>query len=334
MSASTESAKDALREIRDFDVNSLARIEELGTRSNFSEVVQYALKVQEYYGRLSYEVVDTLPDAEADTIIGLAEESYRKWDNIIQFDPDSGSGVGREGLIEEVKQDYNSIFSSLLPLTNYCSSVLVDVQQLETIWRKKIEEFDATNEAHISRMGESETRVSEMVENIRVASAEVGVSQQAIYYKDEGDYHNNWAWIWSGITLFSIIVLVSYCGMLLLKPDWFAPNGDDIRYDIQFIVGKVLLFGVLSYVVYLSARNFLSHRHNAIVNRQRQNALLTFEALVQASGNEESRDIILNHAAACIFSPQSTGYTKSDGQLSNVDPSVVGLISKIVKGVT
>lgn len=334
MSRSTEVAKDNLRGIRDFDVNSLARIEELGTRFNFSEVVQHALRVQEYYGRFSYEVVDTLPDASADTITSLVKESYRKWDDIMQFDPESGSGDDRERLIEEVKQDYDSIFSSLLPLTNYCSSVMVDVQQLETIWRKKIEEFDAANEAHMSRMGESETRVNDMVENIRVASAEVGVSQQAIYYKDEGDYHNKWAWKWGGITLFSIIVLVAYCGVLLFKSDWFVSSGGDIRYDIQLIVGKVLLFGVLSYVVYLSARNFLSHRHNAIVNRQRQNALLTFEALVQASGNEESRDVILNHAAACIFSPQSTGYTKSDGQLSNVDPSLVGLISKIMKGVT
>ena len=122
--------------------------------------------------------------------------------------------------------------------------------------------------------------------------------------------------------------------MALIGYDWFAPNGGDIRHEIQLIVGKVLLFAVLSSGAFLSARNFLSHTHNAIVNKHRQNALVTFKALVDASEDEANRDVILTHASACIFSPQNTGYTKSDGQLSTIDPTVVGLISKIMKGVT
>ena len=48
---------------------------------------------------------------------------------------------------------------------------------------------------------------------------------------------------------------------------------------IQLAVAKVFVFAAVSYAVYLCARNFLAHKHNAIVNRHRQNALLTYTTL-------------------------------------------------------
>jgi hypothetical protein len=62
-------------------------------------------------------------------------------------------------------------------------------------------------------------------------------------------------------------------------------------------------------MLYLCAKNFISHKHNAIINRHRQNALLTYTALVEAAGDTPNREVILVQAAACIFSPQGTGYT-------------------------
>ena len=43
---------------------------------------------------------------------------------------------------------------------------------------------------------------------------------------------------------------------------------------------------------------------------------MTFKALADAAGEDNSKDIVLNHAASCIFSPQETGYTKSTGGTS------------------
>jgi hypothetical protein len=66
----------------------------------------------------------------------------------------------------------------------------------------------------------------------------------------------------------------------------------------------------MGYALVLCSRTFLAHTHNAIVNRHRQNALLTFQALVNAAKEESKKDIILTHASACMFSPQETGFTK------------------------
>jgi len=73
-------------------------------------------------------------------------------------------------------------------------------------------------------------------------------------------------------------------------------------YDtIQLAVSKVLVFGVLSFMLYLAARNYLSHKHNAIINRHRQQALQTYQALVDAAAGSGQSDIILTHAASGIF---------------------------------
>ena len=80
----------------------------------------------------------------------------------------------------------------------------------------------------------------------------------------------------------------------------------------------------------LSAKNFLSHQHNAIVNKHRQNALMTFNALVTAGISKESKDIVLMHAAACIFAPQETGYAKSEGGAS-ASKTLVEMMPKTLK---
>jgi len=51
----------------------------------------------------------------------------------------------------------------------------------------------------------------------------------------------------------------------------------------------------------LASKTFLSHKHNAIVNRHRQNALMTFNALAAATKEDAAKDVILTHARGCIF---------------------------------
>ncbi len=100
---------------------------------------------------------------------------------------------------------------------------------------------------------------------------------------------------------------------------------------IQLAISKVLIFTVISYMLYLSTKNFLSHKHNAVVNRHRQNALQTYTTLVEASGDSQTRDAVLLHAAACIYSPQPTGYSAGSGN-SQGATSVIELMSKPLGG--
>lgn len=87
--------------------------------------------------------------------------------------------------------------------------------------------------------------------------------------------------------------------------------------SLQPIVSKVLIFGVVAYMLAMSVRSYLSHKHNEIVSRHRQNALKTHRSLVEAGGTHEARDIILQQAASAIYQLQDTGYVRAKETSSN-----------------
>jgi hypothetical protein len=77
----------------------------------------------------------------------------------------------------------------------------------------------------------------------------------------------------------------------------------------------------------MASRNYATHKHNVVVNRHRQNALLTYRSLVEASGEAGTENIVLAHAASCIFSPQETGFSNSKGESAG-SKSVLELLTK------
>lgn len=122
-------------------------------------------------------------------------------------------------------------------------------------------------------------------------------------------------WLTFGMAAFATIAL------FLHKCPLLAPTN---TYEtIQLVVGKALIFSTIAYFMILSAKNFLAHRHNAIVNKHRQNALSTYRAIVEAGGDAANRDIILTKAAECIFAPQPTGFGRADAG----EPASISMVS-------
>ncbi|HRB21250.1 MAG TPA: hypothetical protein PLB54_05990, partial [Nitrosomonas sp.] len=163
---------------------------------------------------------------------------------------------------------------------------------------------------------------------IRSVAAEQGVSQQAIYFKHEAEDQENLAEKWLKTT-YRLAFSVGFFAVLSLfmhKIEWIRP--DDPSEMFQLISSKILIFAVLGYLLLMAARNYATHKHNAIVNRHRQNALLTYRKLVEAASNEVTEDIVLAHAASCIFSPQETGFAHSKGEFNSGSKSVLELLTK------
>jgi len=52
---------------------------------------------------------------------------------------------------------------------------------------------------------------------------------------------------------------------------------------------------------------------------------MTFNAIADATTSDESKNIVINHAASCIFSPQETGYIKNE---QNSGKSIVEFLPK------
>jgi hypothetical protein len=143
-------------------------------------------------------------------------------------------------------------------------------------------------------------------------AAEQGASQQAIYFRDEAEDHDETANKWLKTTIWTTIVLAALASVLLFLHNW-SPLAPSSTYEaVQLTVAKVLLLGTVGSFAVIAARNYAANRHNAIVNRHRYNALLTYTALVDAAGHEANRDIVLQYAAHAIYFDQPTGFAKTD----------------------
>ncbi|WHZ29441.1 MAG: hypothetical protein OJF51_004243 [Nitrospira sp.] len=168
-----------------------------------------------------------------------------------------------------------------------------------------------------------------VLQAVRKVAEEQGVSQQAIYFKNEADNHESESKVWLKRTVWLTIGLAAYAAATLFLHKVPILEPANAYETVQLAASKVVIFVTISYFLILSAKNYVAHRHNSVVNRHRQNALATYTALVKAAGEEATRDVVLAKAADCIFSAQSTGFAKAGGgeggglSLVNVAPGGV-----------
>ncbi|HKQ48684.1 MAG TPA: hypothetical protein VJZ71_11495 [Phycisphaerae bacterium] len=181
---------------------------------------------------------------------------------------------------------------------------------------------------------EGATRARLEVENIlkesRTLSSERGAERHAIVFDSEANKHS-WiaiAWMSSGVIAGGIAV---YASLMLANPDsllirhlWpisklrdstattSAPTGEPQAIGASrvahMLVSKIVILSVLYLSVFWALRNHRAHRHLAVVNRHRANALSTFKTFVEGSDKQEIRDAVLLEATRCVFGQAVSGY--------------------------
>ena len=326
-----EEAKASLERIQNFEVDALPRVADLGKGLNFSEVVDSAQQLIDLYKRLSTTALQDFPDNILTPIRDNANSHYKLFTQILEFDQaQQDPSTAKTNLINQVKAAYQPAFQALHQYISYSLHRSADFQRLDADARATLQAIEDKSGKISESLSKHETDAQAVLQEIRRVAAEEGVTKQASHFNVEFEHHNTEAEKWQGyvvklaiaLGVFAVISLFIH-KIPILKPD--------TTYDaIQLSISKLLIFSVMVYMLFLSAKNFLSHKHNAIVNKHRQNALMTHTALVEASGDEGVRDAVLLQASSCIFSPQSTGYASgSDSDISN-QKSMVEILSRPV----
>lgn len=307
-----DKARTSLERVQKFDTSSLPREAHLGADLNFKEAVAPANRLINLFRQFPLDFLHELPDSQLQNITANADAVYNFFGQILEFDTKQDNPyAARTSLLQTLENQYETYFSQLQNLISYGASRQRDFSSLERDFRASMQRAEDKASELMEKLNAQQHDAQRILDQVRKTAAEQGVSQQARYFQQESDHHESEAAKWQRRTLWAAICLGVYAVLSAFahKWDWLAPV--DSFQAFQLGLSKVLIFAVIAYMLLLSARNFLSHKHNSIVNKHRQNALLTFNALVEAAGNEERRDVILTYAAACIFSPQETGYTKA-----------------------
>jgi len=314
MPTQQEVTLESLNRMQQFKSDALSRERDLGNELNFKDVLPVAERLVALYQQISSTVIEDLPLPQLTTLQTRADEDFQHLNRILQFSVKQGDPHNvRSTFIKQVKTAHEETFKQLIPIISYSTSKSA----------QKIEDKAAES---IGKLEEAKTRADQILEDIRKVAAQQGVSQQAIYFRDTAQNHETQASVWQDrIYMFAGILGIYAVGTLFLhKWSWIKP--DDVYQTAQLAISKVLIFGVLSYLLYLATKNYLAHKHNSVVNKHRQNALMTYEAIVNAAKGTANTEVILTHASSCIFAPQQTGYSGATSPDGPVAKSFVELL--------
>lgn len=324
-------AENSLLRMQQFDVNTLPREKELGSEVNFLEAVEPATRLVDLYKRLSIKALDDLSQSGLQQIKDRANADFALLKQVLNFKLASQSNPQgtRDTIIQQLTASYEPSFQTLYSYIAYSLHRSADFQRLDSDARAIMQSITDRAGKVEKQLQDHEEEAKRVLSEIRAVAAEEGVTQQSIHFRAEADRHDKEAKTWLSGTIILAIALGIYAALSVFihKITFLTPTS---TYEtVQLAISKVLVFSVLAYMLFLSARNFMSHKRNSIVNRHRQNALMTHRALIEAASDHGIREAIMVQAASCIFSPQSTGYTGSASSEQSPSPmSVVELLSK------
>jgi len=323
-----DDATESLTRVQSFDPEELVQTSKLGA-SSFKLAVEPARKIITLFKQLPATTLEYFSDTELTAVKNQANSVHQLFEQILAFDVNDGDVINRQNaLVQKLSAAYQGNFTQLYPLISYSMAKSVDFNQLEEQGRASVQSIQDQTSKIMAEIESQREEAQVILEDVRKTAAEQGVSQQAVYFKEEADAHGSDAEKWRTYTVrMSVAVGIYGASTLFLhRIPFLVPQN---TYEtIQFTVGKVLIFFVLAYMLSLCAKNFLSNRHNEIVNRHRQNALMTYKALVDAGGSQEARDIILNHAASSVYRLHETGYAKSSESNGSSSSSIVEMMPR------
>ncbi|PRP70917.1 hypothetical protein BUE93_09670 [Chromobacterium amazonense] len=331
MSETLDKTIASVERMQKFDPSILVRKAELGSMS-FEGALQPANRLIGIYKRITKSCLEDLPDSLLNNILNTANSDFSRFEQILQFSlVTQGQNIAaqRDGLVSALDGAYANTFSQLWQYIAYGVSKATDVQVLESEARGVIQTIKDDAKAVTKELEASREDAKGILSEVRKVAAEHGVSQQAVYFKDEAEAHNNESKVWRSYVRnsFFSVVLFALITLIAAYVPFLEPNS--AYQAAQLIAGKLMIFGVLVYLLGVCVRNYQAHRHNEIVNRHRENALKTFKALADGAVNPDNKDIVLTHAAQCIFTSQETGYSKAGGSESSGNvKSVIELLPK------
>lgn len=325
-----ETAQHALERVQSFDPATLGRVDDLGRQMNFAEAVKPAESIIAVYRRIPMSALPDFTDGQLNTIQSQANSDYNVFKQILDFNAASNDAVGtRTNIINNIKSRRDQVFDQLWHFVAYGVARITDTSLLETQARATIQGIEDEAAKLTDQLTKAKLDADTALAAIRAVASEQGVSQQAIYFKTEAEGQETLAKDWLRYTYWFAAALGAFAilSLFLHKVDWIKPSGNGEMF--QLITSKVLIFTALGFLLIMAARNYTTHKHNAVVNRHRQNALLTYRAIVTAAEGTGTQDIVLAHAASCIFSPQETGFAYGNGGSGGVgSKSVLELLTK------
>lgn len=324
-----EHVRGLLKSLASTDASSLARDHELGSEINFTAAVPHFEQMFDVcrqledrdIARLSLNALSRVGGA-LDTLSTLVEEVQS-----FTMDQANPANACRE-INAKVAQAYDDFMDPMIVPLAFTATQETDYQKIEREAKGLLAQVQAEAEILTSFMKETRESATAALQAVQEQAAKAGVASNAQIFENISTNHKNAAKNWLVWTVVMSAVTLTFTVATLVTVFYYTPP--DLPTGIQYVVAKLLVLSALSFLVFWSARNYKSEKHNETLNRHRANALMTFKAFYEGSDDSRVKDAILLQAAQAAFSPRPTGFDSVESETSQLNP-VVDVLGRVIQ---
>ena len=319
-------------DLGEVDLEGLKRSDLSGSRLDFGSVHQDLVFVHGFFREILTSIGTShtiLSDTAVQTVRNYLPQFYEIEGEIKGFDVSGGNPMEKHAeLLQKISNFYYEVRSVLDPIIAYVRSTQIGRSQTEfndffdnaaSKWKK----FDAESEAKLQKL-----------DDLRIARenqiATTSISDHVRFFDNQAKEHRESARRWLTGTIcmaigfiFTVIVL------------WFLikPTGDQLTAILQNFFTKGFVISVFYMLLNRSIKNYTAEKHLEVVNLHRKNALATFEAFAEASGNNpHTRDQVLLASTNAIFDANQSGYLSTKTSRSDTTSPIQHIIREIIPG--
>lgn len=269
----------------------------------------------------------SLSSQSVDEVWSILSQFYEQAQSIKDFNVSGDNLEDRyASLSRSISSFCNNAKSTLILIISYLKSMQVEIfnTQFETL------RDDAENKlTKINNDIASKQQVLEdLTLQIRNRLAETVITPYAEVFNNQANKHQVGVkrWFWGTIGLAGL-----FAGIFFWVWHAIKPSEDVVSAILQNFFIKGFLLSLFYMLINRSIRNYAAEKHLEIVNRHRQNALATFEAFAEASGdNQETRDRVLLAATDAIFDANQSGYLSPKATRSDNPSSIRNVIRAVL----
>lgn len=318
-----DNAARAVGWVQKFRMGSLMR--DATSPFHFDDLYDDIQRLVDMYGHITESILRGLSVRQVVKVRECADRDFALLEAARKFVPDEqdNAQAAHAKIVADIREACADSIDLLMLYAHHGVQKLQSLQVLQSKLQQRLNEADSAAKPLEEQVKEAQEKIKNKTAQLWEAVSAAEVSAQSGYFESEGQKHVTASYVWMVLVFAAMALLVGYAlrGDELFPVDFPEEGGIALTYAIaQAAITRVLVVTVLGYALFFCARNYAAHRHNAIVNRHRKNALSTYIALVEANSTPENRDIVLAQAARCIFAPQESGYVRrgnsGDGEIS------------------
>ena len=275
----------------------------------------------------AYEDLINLSDAEIEILRIYLPQFYEIAQKIDDFDFSGDNPRDRHAdLLKEIYNFCNNVKSALTPIITHLRSKQIETSKAKfddffSDAVKKWEKFDDESEAKLQKLDELRlTRENQI--------ATTSISDHVIFFANQAKAHQDSAqrWLYATVCMaigFILAVIVLWLSIKPLSDEWTVVL-------LQNVFTKGFVISVFYMLLNRSIKNYTAEKHLEVVNLHRKNALATFDAFAEASGNNpHTRDHVLMASTNAIFDANQSGYLST----KTSPPDRSNLIQQIFRSV-